>query len=204
MKKIIVIALFVLVGFAASAIAAEEKDCELPLVRAIMRGEKRALTLISATKDINKANCFGYTPLISAVISGRYDLVGHILDAGADINKSSPKTGYTPLMFALINGKYGLIRMLAMAGADINKRSPKIGYTAVMFAVVRGDTKAISMLIDLGADTTIASALGNTPIMIAENNERHEIVKVLSAATETPKNSILARSAGQMSSAKQF
>jgi ankyrin repeat protein len=65
----------------------------------------------------------GLTALLLAVREGHADAVRALLDAGADINQTTPADHTTPLLMASINGHYDLAMLLLARGADPNRAS---------------------------------------------------------------------------------
>ena len=65
------------------------------------------------------------TPLTTASFFGNVEVVRALLEAGADVNKSSTDNEYshTPLSWASSEGRVEVVRALLEAGADVNKRN---------------------------------------------------------------------------------
>lgn len=70
--------------------------------------------------DVNKANEFGETPLMMAVIKNRKADVEDLLKRGAKVNLEK---GWTPLHYAATEGNIELINRLISAGADVNAQT---------------------------------------------------------------------------------
>ena len=69
----------------------------------------------------------GRTPILWAAGLGHADVVGLLMELGADIQKED-NDGRTPLHHAAINGMVEVVRRLGMGGADLN-RADKDGWT---------------------------------------------------------------------------
>ena len=67
----------------------------------------------------------GLTPLLFAAREGHFESVDVLLEAGSDINATSPGDKATPLFIATVNGHFDLAKYLLDRGAD-----PKLANTA--------------------------------------------------------------------------
>jgi uncharacterized protein len=68
-------------------------------------------------RSTNQQFALDATPLHSAAAAGERDVIGVLLDAGADVN-AVQHGGYTPLLEAAAGGKAELADMLLQRGAD--------------------------------------------------------------------------------------
>lgn len=76
--------------------------------------------------DINVNNIYGNTPLISAAMMNRTDVVSALLKRGdVDLNRTNNK-GYTALVYAVFNDNVEMAKELLMRGADIMTAMPLI------------------------------------------------------------------------------
>jgi ankyrin repeat protein len=91
---------------------------------------------------------------------GDADMVGTLLDAGADPNAATTN-GTTPLMFAAAAGNVEALRRLLDAKADVAAKEKAMGQTALMFAAANGRTEAARILVARGADVSAASRVTN-------------------------------------------
>jgi ankyrin repeat protein len=105
--------------------------------------------------------------LNEAICKGQYEIVGELLNQGADINGVAE--GLTPLMVAAEYGHLDIIQFLFDFGADVNQKYN--GYTALMDAVTFDHPQAVKLLCLLGADTTVRDPKGRTLIEMAKNND---------------------------------
>ncbi len=90
------------------------------------------------------------TPLMWAAMKCPGEIVGFLLDRGAD-KEARSRTGITALMFAADRGNKGALDVLLKAGADVNAVSKK-GYTALMLGAAKGDLEMVKKLVAAGAD----------------------------------------------------
>ena len=75
----------------------------------------------------------GLTPLIFAIREGSFDSVKVLVDAKADVNKTSGD-GSSPLLVAVLNGRYDMARYLIDKGASVSAANQK-GWTPLYLAV---------------------------------------------------------------------
>lgn len=101
---------------------------ESPLLIACRTGAnpEAVRTLLAAGADINTTDCYNQTPLILGVAApgghDRIDIVGALLDAGADVNNEQGYARATPLAFACVASNMEMVQFLINAGADVNHR----------------------------------------------------------------------------------
>lgn len=144
----------------------------------------------------------GNNALMFAARAGDVQSVGHLLEAGADIN-SLNAFGTSPLIMAVHSGNLDLIQYLIERGADIDNAGS--GHTALHAAVLRGNLEAVKVLLsgqpDLEAivqkptpvrrqatDYNFHDALiGATPLWLAARFAEPEIMQVLIDAGANPK-----------------
>ncbi len=80
--------------------------------------------------------------------NGDADAVGLLLDAGLDVETSTPR-GWTLLMIATWAGHAELARRLVARGADLDRANDD-GWTAITLAVERGDARLVRDLVAEG------------------------------------------------------
>jgi ankyrin repeat protein len=150
-------------------------------------GEKNynKITEILENDDIKKrvidADRSGFTPLHIAALNGNSEVVGKLLDAGADQNKSTHKKESTPLHIGVHEGNSEIVVKLLAAGADQNK-SDKNGVTPLHIGVHEGNSEIVVKLLAARADQNKFTSEGVTPLHIAVHNGHLEIVETLLAA----------------------
>jgi ankyrin repeat protein len=121
-----------------------------------------ATMLIERGADVNAANRFGHTALWCAAMNGRADVVGALLQGGADVNKADVK-GCAPLSFA---ASASIAKMLIERGADVNAAN-RLGGTALLLAAQEGHADVVEALLQAGADVNKADENGLAPLCVA-------------------------------------
>jgi len=133
---------------------------------------------IAVDDEINRRGNMGDTPLSTAARFGNLEMVGLLIQHGAEIENSKVKADRTPLMEASAQGHVNVVEYLISKGADVNaKRS---GVTPLLEACrnvllqygPEGDKKkTIFMLLNNGADVNTQDEswlkTGRAPIMYA-------------------------------------
>ena len=124
----------------------------------------------------------GFTPVHSAVVGGKEDVVKFLIDKGADLNIRN-KNGLTPVFTAIDRGRNNIAKVLIENGADINIKGYR-GSTLLHMAARGGDSGLAQVLLDKGAKINVRDSRGNTPLHMAfESNQlenrRFGLIKML-------------------------
>jgi len=116
----------------------------------------------------------------TAISKDDLPLLKQLLDAHPEIvNQSYGKGSYRLLEVAAWFGKADAVEELLNRKADVNARN-QIGRTALYNCIANRGTKDIAqMLLDHGADFTIAGNNGKTPLALAIEKNRQDIVDLL-------------------------
>ena len=154
--------------------------------------------LLAAGADVNGADRYGVTPLMAAALGGKRDLVapilaaranptavtrkgttalhlaareavGHLLDAGLDVNAADGH-GEVPLHVAADGGHWAVVEQLVAAGADVRAATAD-GETVLHYAAYRGSAYAVGLLLSAGADVAAATNEGDTALHCATTVE---------------------------------
>ena len=116
--------------------------------------------------------------ICAASWSGRLDMVGALLDAGAKLDQVSPY-GSTALHTAAFYGHPSIVTYLFERGADLNMVTDSSG-TALHCAVEGGHEAVVQVLLSGGADATIARCSdGYLPIHVAAQSRNLHCMKAL-------------------------
>ena len=129
---------------------------------------------LNADSDVD---AYGYTALMFAAMNGYPELVGLLLDHGADVNRRS-EDGRTALMVAAWNGHDYIVRYLISRGADVNIRNEE-SWTALTHAAWKGHQQIAQTLLDHGADPRVRNRDGWTAMDSARKRGHGTIVQLI-------------------------
>lgn len=161
----------------------KDKTRGMPLAAAISRGNLAMVEyLVSLGAEVNLPQGF-YPPLNPAVIHGHTEIIKFLIEKGANVNQ---KSDWSALIEAVRNNRLEIVKILVKAGADVNARAYD-GWTVLMTAAgydSSSDGKVrleiVKFLIANGADVNGKDTDEDiTVLMIAQSNERAEIVRLL-------------------------
>jgi len=169
-----------------------------PIHRALAAGDlEQARQLAEDRKQLEALNRYEETPLLFAVRTGNRELVGYLLDKGANVNYRNFRTGMTPLITAVKQDDSELVTQLIAHGArtDItdNVGQSPLGWSckgdrpditetllnqaqplttevlndALLTASSHGRTQTIALLLRYGASLSAMTKDGETPLMLA-------------------------------------
>jgi ankyrin repeat protein len=157
--------------------------------------------LVDHGGDLNRVTAIGI-PLISiAAEVENVELLGYLLDRGADINApgtsmraefdGDPFLGRPPLMLAIqhhapARGPSESLPFLLERGADVDARDEE-GWTALILAARRGDLASVNTLIGAGADVNAKAKDGRSALDFAHDlvQDPPVVVQALLAAGAT-------------------
>lgn len=165
MKRLLIIAAAVFIGFAVVAVVVSylrrERPATTPLARAAQAGDASSVKgLVAGGADANAREANGYTPLHYAARAGGAAAVNALLDAGVDANaRDCAAQGWTPLIHAIHKHQNEAARALVERGADVNARAGdcaaskvEAGMTPLMYASMYDNTEMVKLLLARGAD----------------------------------------------------
>lgn len=128
----------------------------------------------------------GFTPLGLAAHFGQCETTRFLIERGADLNAvAQHPLGVTPLHSALFGRQVDTARLLIDAGADVNARRggnkgwPRTGWTALHYAAGYGFVELIEPLLARGADCNALDDEGRTPLAVAREEKRAQVVELL-------------------------
>lgn len=150
-----------------------------PLITAIEEGDvDEVIRLIAKQADANACDDLGETPLMCVRWDKPHarDIVGMLLEAGADINARGTLIGGTCLARAAQGNDPSAVQYLIDLGADVNVRMCDENYnqsTALHWAALFSQNpKIIEILLDNGADPNAPGLLGQMPLHEAVTSSR--------------------------------
>jgi ankyrin repeat protein len=115
--------------------------------------------LVDNGADVNiRSFSGGRSPLSLATLKGQVDIVGVLLDEGANI-EAGDKFGATPLMTATEIGSLKLVEMLLDRGANVHGHD-WTDSTALFLAAERGFDVIAELLISRGSTQMLLTELG--------------------------------------------
>lgn len=150
------------------------------IVRAVRKNNiNQVKELIQQGYDINKPDVNGDTALILAAYEGKTDVLKLLLEAGADVTVLDPGMKATALHAAAYAGRTESAKLLIEYKIDIDKQGPYNGYTALHDAIWQNNIETAKVIINAGANLNIQSNNGLTPLEMAKNLNRKEILKLI-------------------------
>ncbi len=145
---------------------------------ACRRGDLAALQQIVAANPVivNASDTKGFTPLILAAYNEQPEVVGFLLQNGADIN-AQDAAGNTALMGVCFKGYKDIAKKLLDAGADVNVRNSN-GAPALTFAATFGHLQLAEWLLQRGADLSLRDSRGKSPLDHAVIQENEAMIEL--------------------------
>ncbi len=126
---------------------------------------------------LNARNNQAMTPLNLAAYCGQVEIVGKLLEMGADASIGDNENSQ-PIHNAAVAGHNDVIEQLLAHDVDINVQDNN-GMTALLFSIAYGRQETFEYLMNKGADMQMRNNNGLTPIHYAAVGGRTEIIKRL-------------------------
>lgn len=118
------------------------------------------------------------TGLQLAARTGNNKMVALLIEAGADVN-AKDSSGIAPLDEAAFNGNVIVADSLLNAGADVNTVGGRHNSTPLHIAAYRGHVGMVKLLLAHGANANLTDSLGETPLILAQENRKTNVIAVL-------------------------
>ncbi|KAL7286755.1 hypothetical protein TKK_0018900 [Trichogramma kaykai] len=118
------------------------------------------------------------TALTLACAGGHEELVGLLLNRGADIEHRDKK-GFTPLILAATAGHQKVVEILLNHGADLEAQSERTKDTSLSLACSGGRYEVVDILLNKGANKEHRNVSDYTPLSLAASGGYVNIIKLL-------------------------
>lgn len=120
---------------------------------------------------------------MEAAQKGDIEALSRHLERGMDVNTQDWE-GETAALNAAFHNHPAALKLLIKAGADLSLRQDQ-GGTALIWAIQNGHVDCVKVLIDGFAPLDQPNYAGVTPLHLAHNAKRPDIVQMLEEAVET-------------------
>lgn len=117
--------------------------------------------------------------LADAVLKGRSDLIGPLVQAGANPDEMLPYSHVRVIQYATRQGDIDVVRKLLEQGAQVDALDESKQRTALIEAVNRGNQELTELLIAHNADPTLQPADGISALELAVKQNQPTMVKLL-------------------------
>ena len=151
------------------------------VLTAIYQNDRKRLETFDSSR-LNLVDEDGRTPLMHAVLAEKADpsIVKMLIERGADVNTKDKDRHWTALHFAAQSQRDDIVKALLDHGADADPMDT-FGNTALWVAVMNASSNldVVRRLVQSGADPNRKNKAGVSPIDIAKQSGRDDIVVVL-------------------------
>jgi len=156
----------------------KDQDGNTPLLSAVKKGRlSNVILLIKNGANVNVVDNKNNGILANVCIYGHLDILKRLHELKiVDINE--PLYNYTPLMFACKNNHINIVEFLINEGIDVNIAT-KQGLTASHSAAESGNLDILNILIDNSANVVVKANDSYSPLLLAVQNKRYEIINRL-------------------------
>ncbi|XP_032087229.1 ankyrin repeat and SAM domain-containing protein 3 isoform X1 [Thamnophis elegans] len=160
----------------SQAASPQELDIPLDLHTAASIGQYEVVkdSIERGEKDLDQKNRGGWTPLMYASYIGYDTVVRMLLQAGANVNMSTPE-GQTPLMLAASCGNECAAAFLLQQGAELEMTDIH-GWTALFHCTSAGHQQMVKFLLDSGANANCREPLCGYSALMEAAASGHEII----------------------------
>ena len=142
--------------------------------------------LLEHRADVNEAyRGDGFTPLMQSAKTGNLEMIGLLLEAGADVERVC-KDGRSALFVAIEKGRIDMaLRLLSSSSGPVDALRIDRGRTALMEAARRGQADVVKALVEHGADVDLVDDRHKTALMLSleKGVSNKKLLKLLMSET---------------------
>lgn len=139
------------------------------------------IEMLRSLKNIDIPGREGITPLMLAQGRELYisDEVSYVLiEKGADVNRRDNDGNNAMMVNAEWHGSLGVLKAMLNAGLDINAQN-KEGNAVLHILIKRNSTQTARLLLKKGADYNIANNAQVTPVQLAVENGKDDLLELM-------------------------
>ncbi|KAL4624372.1 ankyrin repeat and SAM domain-containing protein 3 [Arapaima gigas] len=163
-------------GTGGQLLRPEELDVPLDLHTACSIGQYDVVAecIRRREADLDHKNIGGWTPLMYAAYIGHDNIANLLLEAGVDVNATTPK-GQTPLMLAASCGNESIAYFLLQQGAELEMKDTR-GWTALFHCTSTGHQQMVKFLLDNSANANLKEPVSEFTLLMEAAASGHEII----------------------------
>ncbi|KAL6415570.1 hypothetical protein AUP68_02134 [Ilyonectria robusta] len=128
--------------------------------------------------DVNARDDEIWTLLLRAAEKGHDEIVGLLVEKGADLEIECTIIGMTPLIWAAESRNEVAVKILLEKGVNI-ELSDDLGRMLLLWAAERGHEAVVKLLLEKGANIESSDDLGRMPLLWAAERGHEAVVKLL-------------------------
>ncbi len=163
---------------AGAQIDVQDSEGETALLRAIKaKNDDVIFALLNRKVNLRIENSKGHTAWQWAITMGNSKALEAMLNTSLDVNAQT-LGGMTPLRQAIFNNEMGTINMLLDRNASLTMEDG--GHRAAWYDIIEQNKPILfKLLLASGLDINAQSSYGKTPLMVAVELNKHEMIAAL-------------------------
>ncbi len=168
-----------ILGFLVTLFVSASFSWTADIHEAVASGDLKAIqTILEKNPRLLEARSpDNLTPLLLASVLGRTEIVGFLIEKGADID-AGDNNRMTPLHFAASYGRPECAHLLLEKGADVNAREVN-GRTPLFFNARQGNEQIFQLLLDKGATVDVYNNFKRGPLLYALWGGHEKLARLL-------------------------